>query len=272
MNNDEDEDEMQPVDVIDDEDMQPMNLEDFDVEQEQDTDSGVEGGVLPFLGAAYGLSKLIPLRRRFSDADESFLKRFGNYKIGKMTVCREPIQNFIGVGLNLITLGRWQKAVAKYGYDKLFHLYLLLDLIPPVYQGKTVTAVFQKNETPRINLKTTPISNDAECKPVQQAFQGTLFDFIKITIAQMGDDFWRYNAFNNNCQTQILNALGANDLLTLPLQNFIKQDTESIAQEIPDYSKNIVQGIVDTARRGRTLLGKGLPQPQRGLKDKHVVC
>ena len=227
--------------------------------QGNSSDEAIQGGILPFLGMAYGLSKLIPLRRSFSFSDEAFLKKYGNYKIGKMTVCREPIQNFLGVGLNLITLGRWEKAVAKYGYDKLFHLYLTLDLIPPSFQGKTITAQFEKNETPRLNQLTTPPSNNAECMPVQQEYQGTLYDFIKTAQAQMGDDFWRYNAFRNNCQTQILNALGANDLLTLPLQNFIKQNTESIAKEIPDFSKNIIQGIVDTARRGRTLVGKGLP-------------
>jgi hypothetical protein len=234
----------------------------------KETDN-LEGGILPFLGMAYAVSKFIPLRKSFNLSDEAFLKKYGSYRIGKMTVCREPINNFLGVALNLITLGAWEKAVAKYGYDKLFHLYLILDLIPPVFQGKTVTALFEKNETPRLNLMTNPIANNAECRPVGQAYEGTLSDFIKTTQAQMGDDFFRYNAFKNNCQTQILNALGANNVLSLPMQNFIKQDTESIAEELPDYSKNIVQGIVDTARRGRTLIGRGLPN--KNIRDKHTI-
>ena len=74
----------------------------------------------------------------------------------------------------------------------------------------------------------------------------------------MGDDFWRYDAFVNNCQNQILNALGSNNLLTRQLQNFIKQDTEKIASNLPSFSKKIVSGITTLARKGRTILGKGL--------------
>jgi len=224
------------------------------------------GGILSHLSTIYNLSKFIPLRKSFNLSDEAFLRAYGNYRINKITVCREPVKSFLGVALNLITVGAWEKAVAKYGYDRLFHLYLTLELIPPTFQGKTQLALFEKNETPRLNLMTVPIANDADCMVVPKAYQGNLSDFVRTTQAQMGDDFFRYNAFTNNCQTQILNALGANNLLTLPLQNFIKQDTESIAQELPDYSKNIVQGIVDTARRGRTLIGRGL-----NIRDKHTV-
>ena len=229
-----------------------------------------EGGILSQISTIYNLSKLIPLRKKFNLSDEAFLRAYGNYRINKITVYREPIKSFLGFALNVITVGAWEKAVAKYGYDKLFHLFLTLELIPPVFQGKTIIALFEKNETPRLNLLTVPIANDAEFMSVPKQFQGSLFDFVQTTQAQMGDDFFRYNAFTNNCQTQIFNALGANDLLTLPLQNFIKQDTESIAQELPDYSKSIVQGITDTARRGRTLLGRGLPTQK--IRDKHTIC
>lgn len=227
------------------------------------------GGILHLLPFAYSLTKLIPLRKSFSNADEQLLRVYGNWKIGKMTVCRAPIQSFLNTGLNLLTMGKWEKAVKKFGYDKLFHLYLTMDLIPPVFRGKTVTVVLEKNETPRLYKMVAPPARGTECKPVQQAFNGTLNDLLKTTQAQMGDDFWRYNSFTNNCQTQILNVLGANNLLTIPLQNFIKQDVESIAQELPDFSKSIIHGITDTARRGRTLIGMGLQVPQ--TRDKSTI-
>jgi hypothetical protein len=229
-------------------------------------DEGIQGGFLPFLGAAYGLSKLIPLRKSFSLSDNAFFNKYRNYSIGKMTVCRTPINQMIGKALNLITVGAWQQAVKKYGFDKVFHLFLILDLIPNQPGQRGVTAVFEKNETPRLYQMVTPIARDATCMPIQQAFTGSLFSFIQNTIGKMGDNFWRYNAFTNNCQNQILNALGANDLLTRDLQNFIKQDAEKIAEELPDFSKNIIQGITDTARRARTLVGRGLR-----MKDKHTI-
>ena len=230
-------------------------------------DEGVQGGFLPFLGMAYSASKLIPLRKSFSISDNAFYKKYAGYSIGKMTVCRTPLNSLLGKALNLITVGAWQQAVKKYGYDKVFHLFLTLDLIPNQPGQRLITAVFEKNETPRLYQMTTPIAKDATCMPVQEAYTGNLFSFVQTTISQMGDNFWRYNAFTNNCQNQILNALGANNLLTRDLQNFIKQDAEKIAEELPDYSKNIVQGITDTARRARTLVGMGL---QVRMKDKHM--
>jgi hypothetical protein len=147
----------------------------------------------------------------------------------------------------------------------MFHLFLTLDLIPPG-GGQTITALFEKTQTPILRQMRSPIPSNSQCMPVQNPYNGTLFDFIKATQAQMGDDFWRYNAFSNNCQLQIINALGANGLLTAQLQAFIKQDVEGIAKQIPSLTKDIVQGITDTARGVRTLTGSGLC-----FKDKHTI-
>jgi hypothetical protein len=216
----------------------------------------IQGGILPF-ALLYAGYKSIGLRKKFSNDDEKFLKMYGNYSIGKMTVARKPINSFLGKALSLITLNEWEKAVKKYGYDKLFHLSLYLDLTHQ-NTGKTITAVFEKNETPRIYQMVNPITNDTETMPVPTPYSGNLNIFLKTTQTQMGDNFWRYDAFYNNCQNQILNALGANNLLTRSLQNFIKQDVEKIAEDLPTFSTKIISGVTTLARKARTLVGKGL--------------
>ena len=40
------------------------------------------------------------------------------------------------------------------------------------------------------------------------------------------ENFYRYSAYNNNCQTFISNILKANNLLTYELNNFIVQNTQ----------------------------------------------
>ena len=181
----------------------------------------LQGGILPFT-LMYAGYKAIGLRRKFSPDDEKFLKIYGNYNIGKMTVCRTPINSFLGKTLSFLTLNQWEAAVKKYGYDKLFHLSLYLDLMNP-NTGKTITAIFEKNDTPRLHQMNKPISSDTECMSITTPYTGDLNSFLKTTQTQMGDDFWRYDAFVNNCQNQILNALGSNNLLSRQLQNFIKQ-------------------------------------------------
>jgi hypothetical protein len=223
-----------------------------------ENENEMEGGFLPQLYAAYKLTKLIPLRKNFNLSDSAFYKAKGNWEITKITVCRSPVQSFIGTSLNLLTLGAWQKAVSKYGYDRLFHLYLELELRAPI-GGKTITAIFEKNETPRVFEKTTPSPSTTECKDIPIKAGLNLTSFVQNTIARMGDDFWRYSALGgNNCQVQIINALGANNLLTSDLQNFILQDVKKIAEELPQYSKSIMQDTTDLARRLRTVTGQGL--------------
>jgi hypothetical protein len=218
-----------------------------------------EGGFIGPLLLAYNVSKLIPIRQKFSSTDQAFINRYGRYPINRMMVCRKPIPTYMNSVLNLITFKKWEKAVARYGYDKLFHLYLLIDILDQ-QTGKIIRCILEKNETVRChefkdNLK------DTEFSLVEKKYAGNLFSLIGTTQAQMGKTFWTYDAFKNNCQDFILNVLGANDLLTDQLQKFIKQDVDSIAHEIPSYVSPFARAITDTASRFRTITGRGVNVP-----------
>ena len=216
-----------------------------------------EGGFLPL---AYSLSKLIPVRNDFSRADKATIKKYGNLPINKLTVVREPINKYVSKALNVITLGAWQKAVATYGYDNIYHLYLLIDLVSPSGGGKITTLVLEKNETPRCYLqpkgKRQP---NTESIPVEIQAKSTLFTFLQKGIASMGNSFWVYSSFQNNCQDFLIRVLSANDVLTPNVATFIKQNSQAILSHLPSYTKNIADTLTDTARRLRTLVGLGLP-------------
>ena len=173
-------------------------------------------------------------------------------------MCRTPISQLVGTGLNIITIGKWERAKAKYGFDKIFHLFMLIDILDTT-KNKIITCILQKNDTPRCHEFNEPLSNDTETSYVQKQYTGTLKTLLSTTLGEMGDGaFWTYNAFTNNCQTFLLNVLGANQLLSPQLQDFIKQPIDDIARELPSYTMAVSQGITDTARRVRTLFGKGL--------------
>ena len=214
-----------------------------------------QGGFLG-LSTLYSLSKLIPLRKGFSKGDQAVLQKYGNKPVNNIMVCRTPLNNVIGTALNVFTLGKWEKAVAKGGYDSVFHLFLVIQV---EVGDKIVKIVLEKNETPRCYLLTNEIKSNTECKPVMKAFFGSINDLINSAINQMGKNmFFSYNYRTNNCQIFILNILGASNLTDNEMINFIKQDVDRIAENLPTYSHSVIQGITDTARRLRTIVGRGI--------------
>jgi len=221
-----------------------------------------EGGILLPLIAGYQLLKKVPVRKAFSKGDSVFISTYGHCIINRITIVREPIKSYVGSALNLITLGKWQKAVAKYGYDKIFHLFALIDVIDTL-TGKTVSCVYEKNETPRCYKFTSSIASDAEIKYVEKQTHFSLNEFIMNSKAQMGDQFWTYDAFKNNCQNFILNSLDANQILTGDMIEFVHQNVDAIVRELPSYTGSIANAITDTARRVRTIFGRGLNDNMR---------
>jgi hypothetical protein len=158
----------------------------------------------------------------------------------------------------MLTLGAWERAKARYGYDSMFHLYLLIDIVDTSRGGKIITACLEKNETPRCYLNKVPMARDTQTIYVQKQYSGTLKSALDKTIAQMGTSFWVYSSFTNNCQDFLIQFLGANGLLTPSVATFIKQDIQSIARELPTYVRPVANFITNTARRIRTFFGRGL--------------
>jgi hypothetical protein len=214
-----------------------------------------EGGFLPL---AYTLAQMVPVRKNFSSADKAFIQAYGGFPINRMTVCRAPVSKVIEGGLNMLTLGAWQRAKARYGYDAMFHLFLLIDIVDTSRGGKIITACLEKNETPRCYLYNVPMARDTEIIYIQKQYTGNLRSALDATIAQMGTSFWVYTAFKNNCQDFLIQFLGANGLLTPNVVTFIKQDIASIVRELPTYVQPVANFITNTARRIRTFFGRGL--------------
>lgn len=57
-----------------------------------------------------------------------WLEHDGNKVITSITVCREPIAKAVSAFLQIATQGGMAKAMQKYGYTDVFHLYVLLNV------------------------------------------------------------------------------------------------------------------------------------------------
>jgi len=221
-------------------------------------DKDEKGGLLPFIYSAY---KMIPIRKDYSNRIKKILYQYGDAYIRKIVIMRNPLQKYINVALNALTLGQWQKAVYDYGYDNMFHLYCIVYIN---YRGGEIKIKVEKNEIINVDIVTNDIKFIAGqymwlTQPVPPTL--TLNIMLQKTRASMGEGiYWSYSAFApNNCQTFITYFLDSNGLLTDVERNFIDQNVQNIASGAIFKPAKILSDVVTGfASKFRTLTGTGL--------------
>jgi hypothetical protein len=196
-------------------------------------------------GALLGKRKagLLPPRSR------ALLKKVGNEEIISLKAVRAPILKPVKGFLDLLSLGSFSKALDKLGYDKAFHLALVIN----------DKYTFDKQEVVRFDLKGKE-PPEAQYINIRVPPNTTIDQFIEKTRQLMGDkNFSDYNAKTNNCQVFVMSALKANGVLDQSQVNFIKQDAVAIFNLMPKYVEKLAKDITDLGAVGSKLLeGEGL--------------
>ena len=182
-------------------------------------------------------------------------EKYKNFKILSAQLRREPILAFVDKFINLISFGKFNQAKKDLGYDKMFHLSLILQL----ENGPKL--LVEKNE--RINM-TTSFKDGPQVQyyPAQGVLtipgNPTLGEFYEKTLQTVGDhQFFTYNAFQQNCQAFIADLLRSNGALTPEAQNFVMQDAQTLIKQLPFYVSKVAQFATDTAGRVRQFFGFG---------------
>jgi hypothetical protein len=196
------------------------------------------------------------IRLDYSPRVRQLLAAVGNKQIMAMAVRRDPLPGPLTKVLNLGTLGKWDEVRSRFNYDKVFHLALEVAVDMGEYEARYVV---EKNQVINVALATAT-SKDTEYKRVE----GTpvnLNEMLERTKEQMGvNAFFKYDAFQNNCQDFIIQILAANGLLTEDLKVFIKQPLGDVLAALPSYAAKVAKiatdlgGLADVAVQGR---GKG---------------
>lgn len=185
------------------------------------------------------------------------VKEFGNYPITKILIARTPLSNALEGAINAISLGKFKELKDKYGYDKLFHLSLIITV-------NSTDIIYEKNEVITIE----PLSMSKSIKPSTELLNVpvlehlTLYSFVENTRYAMGDNkFYDYDAFKNNCQDFILQSLKANSLLNQEAKNFLLQDVSGIKKDLDNssysYVPKVVKSITNLGSFVSRLVGKG---------------
>jgi hypothetical protein len=201
------------------------------------------------------------------------LARLGAGTVYDIQLIREPIQSFIDRALNFISLGKWNEAKRNLNYDKLFHLSMIARLAMP--DGNQVNVKIEKNEV--INVTDQFASKErskfqhgsgaeTETYRVPVPCCITLQEMMDRASHTVGESFFRYDAFTNNCQIFINNILTANGLATPQISAWILQPTDQLLMQLPKYMSPFarlvtnIAGLADLAIEGRgEIIGTGVP-------------
>jgi hypothetical protein len=207
--------------------------------------------ILEKLGNLIGVGSKLPRRVK------TFIEKNADVPLTSLKVCRTPVNNTIVKILNAVSLGLLNKVQQRMGYDKMFHLTLVLNN----------KYVMEKNQVLNIGSSYSS-SKDEECEDVDLGGQDvTIGEFVSKTEKRMGNRFYKYDAFNQNgggnCQDFVKNALAANGLDTH--SSFVDQKAEEIAKSLPGYVKEGSRTITDLAALGDFL------RQAVGLKKGGVV-
>jgi len=207
--------------------------------------------ILEKLGNLLGVGSTLPKRVR------TFIEKEAETPITSIKVCRTPVSSTIVKILNTVSFGLLNKIQQRMGYDKMFHLFLVIN-------GKYV---MEKNQVLNIGSSYSS-SNNEECQDVPlKGNEITIGEFVSNTEKRMGSRFYKYDAFNQkgggNCQDFVKNALASNGLDTQ--SSFVDQKAEQIAKGLPSYVKEGSRTVTDLAALGDYL------RQAIGLKKGGVV-
>ena len=192
------------------------------------------------------------IRRDYSPQIRDLLTKIGNKNIVKMEVQRVPIESALKGLLNIVSLGQYEKQTQKLGYDRIFHLSLIIYL----EDGKKY--VVEKNEVINISQQIPPMKKGGARMIVPMNKKITVNQLLEDTRTKQGSQFFLYDAFSRNCQMFIRDLLINSGFMTPELQTFIMQDAAKILEGLPWYMSSFSKGLTNLgAQFNRIIYGKG---------------
>ena len=198
-----------------------MNPEDENSKLTQKINKGIQ--ILSSIPVAYQLNSKVQAALTATDNDP----------IKSITVYRVPLQTYVDTGLAGLSSGAWDAAMKKYGYDQIFHLYLILTL----QSGSQY--IVEKNEIinlaialpEKVNITNSNYRMEVPFDPSKRRL--TIRQMLNNCLIIEGKDlFYTYDFKTNNCQVFVRDCLKGSGLLTPDLEKFIIQRIADIAKEV----------------------------------------
>jgi hypothetical protein len=179
---------------------------------------------------------------KLNPSSQRWLAENENYDVVGLTARRAPVSSWIEFFFSLLTEGKWDEAKKKVGYDKMFHLALGLTIRKP--DGSTKESKLEKLSQPNFTDDVKP-DRGLETMPIAVPQPIKVGELIRKTQLAMGDKFYSYNAFQNNCQNFVMAILDANGLATPEIRGFVFQPVDELLKEQPEWTENFSKSITN---------------------------
>lgn len=216
----------------------------------------VHGGSVISYVSKYLLS---PKLDGYTKSTTNMIKKYGDVPIIKMEIYRTPLHNMMIKAIDFISLGKFSEMQKKLGYDKFFHLALVLTL----KNNKKI--IVQKLDVIEVSDSYQTKSNTEVDYVDQYDYRGdedednlTLNELFANARAKVPDNLWfGYDGLRNNCQWFIKYILENSDLYGPTEEKFIFQNIEELVKEMPEYVGDTMNAVTDLAATITKLRGKG---------------
>lgn len=188
----------------------------------------------------------------------AFLDKHGEDVVYNLKAHRKPIQNSVKELLNYVSFGSLKNAVNSLGYDKLFHLSLIINDKYYVEKNDVINTGYTSDKLFDGEIINIPLNGKSY----------TIRQMLDNTAIQMGNNYGSYNAKNNNCQVFLDSILKANGYGNNTSSTFINQDTVELFEKMPSYVEKISNiATSGAARFNRLIQGEGI---KKQVSDEQI--
>lgn len=209
---------------------------------------------------------LNPIPTKLNNISTRTLQQYGNQPIMGMDIARTPLNKIWTNALNVLSFGKFEEFQKKHGYDKMFHLSLIVTL-------PNAKIIIEKNEVVHIApFESSAVNDQTQYFKLYPRKGLTITSIIDKTLQRIGPEkFYDYDAFTNNCQFFIRNILMNSGLLSQQAYNFLFQNISGIAKDLEDSGHGYVHKglniITNLGSRVSRLIGKGKSTANDATKE-----
>lgn len=170
---------------------------------------------------------------------KNVLLNHGTHKIVDIKLCKEVVSENTEFLLKALAgKNTWEDAKKKYGFDKFYHLFMIIT----IENGSKLQV--EKNAVIRMSEMQRPCPDALDLGAPSQSI--TVNEMMDRTRQRIGDnDFFTYDPFSNNCQAFIRQLLVTMGQYNSSAQDFVFQDIQGLREELPSYTKYLAKGLSD---------------------------
>jgi hypothetical protein len=189
--------------------------------------------------------------------------RHGNHKITDIKLCKEVVSENTEFLLKALAgKNTWEEAKKKYGFDRFYHLFMIVTM----ENGSKLH--IEKNEVIRMSEAPRDCPDALNLGSPNAITVSELLDRTKQRIGN--NDFFTYDPFRNNCQAFVKELLVTMGLLNNTSNEFLFQNVEGLREELPSYTKYIAKGLTDVGAILNTAYQKTKDYIEYGSKGQQA--